>query len=384
MVPKRILPVIVVSQFAGTSLWFAGNAVVSDLQKSLSLPLEAIGWITNAVQLGFIVGTLIFAILSFADRFSPVRIFMLCSFIAALFNLGILISGNLYSLLTFRFFTGFFLAGIYPVGMKIAASWYKEGLGKALGWLVGALVLGTAFPHLLKGLQFSPNWYTGVILVSLVAVGGGLLMLLLVPDGPHTGKPASFKINVALKAFTNTSFRSAAFGYFGHMWELYAFWAFIPVIVNKYASLQNFALSTSLISFITIAVGTAGCVIGGLISLKKGSAKVAFYMLFVSGLCCLFSFFIYELNPYLFLIYLFVWGFSVVGDSAQFSTLTARYAPPAYVGTGLTIVNSLGFAITIVSISLINSWIDTIDFRYLLVLLLPGPIFGLLSIRKLL
>jgi MFS family permease len=383
LIPRRILPAIVVSQFAGTSLWFAGNAVISDLQTSLNLQAESVGWITNAVQLGFIAGTLIFAFFSFADRFSPVRIFLLCSIIGGIFNLGILISENLFSLLAFRFLTGFFLAGIYPVGMKIAASWYKESLGKALGWLVGALVIGTSFPHLVKGLHFSPDWQWVIILVSIVAISGGLVIYFLVPDGPLTARTASFRFNVLAKAFQSRDFRSAAFGYFGHMWELYTFWAFTPLLIQYYAQQHPLPVSTPVLSFITIGIGGVGCILGGLISIKKGSARVAFAMLLTSGLCCLFSVFIIEFPTPLFFFFLLIWGFSVVGDSPQFSTLSAMTAPPEYVGTGLTIVNSIGFAITIISISLVNSGSGFIDFKYLFLLLLPGPIFGLWSIRKL-
>ena len=384
MIPSRILPLIVVSQFAGTSLWFAGNAVISDLQQSINLPAESLGWITNAVQFGFIAGTLIFAFFSFADRFSPIKIFLLCSVIGSIFNLGIIISENLYSLLSFRFLTGFFLAGIYPVGMKIAADWYRENLGKALGWLVGALVLGTAFPHLIKGLNFSPDWRIVIILVSGIAILGGLAMYVFVKNGPHTGKTASFNINAVGKAFQSKDFRSAAFGYFGHMWELYAFWAFTPLIIQYYKQHNSMDISTPLLSFLTIGIGGVGCILGGLISLKKGSARVAFVMLLTSGFCCLLSVFLINFPLPVFLLFLMVWGASVVGDSPQFSALTARTAPPKFVGTGLTIVNSIGFAITTVSIWLINTISGVIDFNYLFILLLPGPIFGLWSIRKLL
>jgi len=379
-----ILPIIVVSQFAGTSLWFAGNAILDDLHKSLGLPANSLGWITSAVQLGFILGTLIFAYFSFADRFSPSKIFLLCSFLGALFNLGVIMSQGLISLLVFRFSTGFFLAGIYPVGMKIAASWFKEGLGKALGWLVGALVLGTAFPHWIKSSGFSTNWETVIISVSVIAMIGGILIFLFVPDGPYSGKAAKFEPYALREIFKSKDFRSAAFGYFGHMWELYAFWAFVPVIISHYSATQDFSGNLSLLAFLTIAAGGIGCVLGGLISIKKGSAQVAFGMLIVSGMCCITSFFIMEMSSTILTVFLLIWGFAVVGDSPQFSALTAKTAPNQYVGTGLTIVNSIGFAITILSISLLNSYIDTLNFRYLFWILIPGPVFGLISMYSLL
>ena len=221
--PRRILPVIVASQFAGTSLWFAGNAVLGDLQRQWGLAAEALGHITSAVQLGFIAGTLVFAFFALSDRFSPRIVFFLCSLAGALANALPLFSGESYAaLLAMRFATGFFLAGIYPVGMKIASGWYQRDLGNALGFLVGALVAGTAFPHLLKGLGQALPWQSVILGVSAVALAGGLLMLALVPDGPYLTKGARFDPRALAAVFRVPAFRASSFGYFGHMWELYA------------------------------------------------------------------------------------------------------------------------------------------------------------------
>jgi predicted MFS family arabinose efflux permease len=182
---RYFLPVIVISQFAGTSLWFAGNAIIGDLRTSMNVGIEDTGIVTSAIQLGFITGTLIFGLLSLSDRYSPRKIFLLCSLLGALSNLLIYFAAyNLFSLLVVRFITGFFLTGIYPIGMKIAAGWYKKGLGSAIGYLVGALVLGTAFPHLLKSLGGSFPWQEVVFSVSGISAAGGLLMYFFVPDGP--------------------------------------------------------------------------------------------------------------------------------------------------------------------------------------------------------
>lgn len=187
---KLILPVIVLSQFCCTSLWFAGNGVMPDLVSTFGLNESAIGHLTSAVQFGFIVGTLVFAILSIADWFSPSKVFFSCALLGALFNLGIIWDENgLASILSFRFFTGFFLAGIYPVGMKIAADYYEKGLGKSLGFLVGALVVGTAFPHLLKEMTHTLSWKTVLVATSILAVLGGTLMVILVPNGPFVSFP---------------------------------------------------------------------------------------------------------------------------------------------------------------------------------------------------
>ncbi len=382
-IPAYILPIIVLAQFGGASLWFAGNAIIADLQQALHLQTDATGDITAAVQFGFIIGTLVFAFLSIADRFSPSKVFLASAILGALFNLSVyFFATDLMSLLIFRFATGFCLAGIYPVGMKIAADWYAKKLGKALGYLVGALVLGTAFPHLLKVIGQALPWEMVLWITSGMAISGGLLLYILVPDGPHRKKGAKFEWNVIPKIFAFPKFRAAAFGYFGHMWELYAFWAFVPFLILTYNDLNQTDLPVSMLAFAIIAIGTLGCIIGGYISLKKGSSKVAFDMLLISGLCCLFSPLLFSVSPILFIIVLLIWGFTVVGDSPQFSTIVAKTAPNLYVGTALTIVNCIGFALTIVSIQVLAYLIEMIDVSSAFLILLIGPIMGLLSFRK--
>jgi len=379
--PSRILPVIVVSQFAGTSLWFAGNAVLGDLQRLWHLAPEALGYVTSAVQLGFISGTLVFAFLAVADRHSPRLVFLLCSLAGAAANLGVLTAdGGLAPLLICRFATGFFLAGIYPVGMRIAAGWYRTGLGHALGFLVGALVLGTAFPHLLKALGQSWPWQYVLTGVSIIAAGGGVLMYLLVPDGPHLARSSKFDPRALAAIFAVKEFRASAFGYFGHMWELYAFWAFVPVLLAARAP----EFSVSLWSFIVIAIGAAGCVGGGLVSLRAGSARVAGSQLAVSGICCLLSPLLLLAPPSAVIGFLVVWGIAVVGDSPQFSALNAANAPRTAVGSALTIANCIGFAVTIGSIELLNAAARVLPVEYLFLLLAPGPALGLLALRPLL
>jgi MFS family permease len=378
--PRRILPVIVASQFAGASVWFAGNAVLSDLQRAWGLPPEALGWTTSAVQLGFISGTLAFAFFAVADRHSPRLVFLLCALAAAAANAAILAAGgSLAGLLALRFATGFFLAGIYPVGMKIASGWYQRDLGNALGFLVGALVAGTAFPHLLRGLGQALPWPGVIAAASAVAAAGGLLMYALVPDGPHLTKGARFDPRSLAAVFRVRAFRASAFGYFGHMWELYAFWAFVPWILAargvSHASLWSFAV---------IGIGALGCIAGGLASLRRGSAPVAFAQLSASGLCCLASPLLYFAPVPLFLAFLLFWGVVVVGDSPQFSALNAQSAPRERVGSALTIANCIGFGITIFSIEALNAATRWLAPQWLFLLLVPGPILGLAALRPLL
>jgi len=380
-----ILPVIIFSQFAGTSLWFAGNAVLGDLQREWGLAAEALGYTTSAVQLGFIAGTLAFAFFAVSDRLSPRRVFFVCSILGALSNLGIYaLSEGFWSLLAFRFATGFFLAGIYPVGMKIASGWYRSDLGNALGFLVGALVVGTAFPHLLKGLGQAFPWEAVLLAVSAVAAFGGLLMLALVPDGPYLAKGTKFDPKALAVIFRSRLFRASAFGYFGHMWELYTFWAFVPLVLAAHAAASAQSLDISLWAFAVIAVGFLGCAGGGLASLRSGSARVAFAQLASSGVCCAVSPLLFYAPTPVFLAFLLFWGVVVVGDSPQFSALNAQNAPRELVGSALTIGNCIGFSITIVSIQLVNALASVTSAAYLLLVLTPGPILGLIALTPLL
>ncbi len=383
-ISSRILPAIVFSQFAGTSLWFAGNAVIEQIQTDWSLPSSSLAHITSAVMLGFILGTFLFAFFSIADRYKATTVFFTCSLLGALANSSILILPAEYqNLLISRFLTGFFLAGIYPVGMKIASDWFAENLGKALGFLVGALVLGTAFPHLLRYLGSDFNWTHVLKGTSILASVGGIIMYLFVGEGPYQAKGGGFNPSQLLSIFKNKEFRSAAIGYFGHMWELYAFWAFTPVAIGYYNQLNGTHLNTSLYSFLIIGIGAVGCVLAGVLSIKKGSAKVAFSFLFISGIACLLSPILYTNSSAVFIAAFLIWGLAVVADSAQFSTLNAQTCPKELKGTALTIVVCIGFLITIPSIQFIGYLNQILGTKWILTALCIGPLIGLLSVRKL-
>ncbi|MDZ4715626.1 MAG: MFS transporter [Cytophagales bacterium] len=381
--PTRILPVIVLSQFACTSLWFAGNAVMGDMVLDFHLPSSALGHLTSAVQFGFITGTLVFATLTISDRFSPSRVFLISALAGALFNLGAMLEGNtMWSLMTFRFLTGFFLAGIYPVGMKIAADYYDKGLGKSLGFLVGALVLGTAFPHLLKGFTSHLPWRQIFAMTSTLAALGGLLLLALVPDGPFRKSSQKPDLMAFLKVFRKPEFRSAAFGYFGHMWELYAFWAFVPVMLATYQLAHSGTnLNVPITSFFIIGVGGPACVVGGFMAQRVGTKKMAAIALALSGMCCLVSpILFYVGSTAVFILFLVFWGMVVIADSPLFSTMVAQHALAESKGTALTIVNCIGFSITIVSIQLLTMLMVSIDSVFVFLFLAPGPVLGLIGL----
>ncbi len=378
-----VLPFIVSAQFACTSVWFAGNAVIADIIRQFGLSADALGHLVAAVQLGFITGTLLFAIFTVSDRFSPSRVFFTCAMAAALANLSVFVADRFSLLLAARFMTGFFLAGIYPVGMKIAADYHKEGLGKALGWLVGALVLGTAFPHLVHVYTAALSWKAVIIVSSVLSVTGGMVILVFVPDGPYRSRSNGFDSTVLRRIFRNGLFRSAAFGYFGHMWELYTFWAFVPSIFYTYFQQQGGNdQSVPLLSFSIIGAGAIACVGGGYLSRNIGSARTASLALMISGGCCLLSPLFFHFPFPVFFVLLWVWGMAVVADSPQFSTLVAQAIPAEIRGTALTITNSIGFAITIISIETINYLRPHIAPQNLYLILAIGPLLGLLSMKK--
>ena len=380
--PPLLLPLIILSQFAGTSLWFAGNAILPDLERHLHLDLHAISYITTAVQLGFITGTLFFAVLSIADRFAPSNVFFISSCLAALTNLLVVwLADSTITLFALRFATGFFLAGIYPVGMKIAADWYEKGLGKALGYLVGALVLGTSFPHLLKSGQLRLPWESVLIFTSAFAFAGGLVVKLFIPDGPYRKQGNGFHPRALIHIFRSREFRGAAFGYFGHMWELYTFWAFLPVLLQMNGDARRMQLGVSFMAFLVIAAGAVSCVLGGYLSQRVGSAKVAWWSLVCSGCCCVLSLFTTSMALPVFLVFVFFWSLTVISDSPQFSALVAQTAPPQHKGTALTFVTCIGFSITIVSIFVFDYLLNLTLSHKTFVVMALGPLFGLIALR---
>ena len=380
-VPRHILPVIVLAQLLGTSLWFAVNAVMPDLQRELGWPTSTVGTLTSALQFGFILGTLVFALLALADRFAPRQVFLVCALAGAGCTVGAwAMVRDQDALMLWRFATGFFLAGIYPVGMKIAAQWYSKGLGGALGFLIGALVLGSASPHALRALGDALPWPTLMLGVAALAALGGVLLYLCTGDPPGAvARVTTLQWRALGTVWTDRKVRSSVLGYFGHMWELYTMWVLVPLILAT--RLQGTGLSWA--AFFVLGAGALGCVAGGLVSQRFGSARVAGSLLGTSGLCCLAAPWLMTAPDALFYAWLVLWGISVAGDSPQFSTLTARNAPPQAVGSVLTLTNSIGFAISIVSILLFVFLAETVPLHQLVPWLAIGPALGLWALRPL-
>ena len=380
--PRHVLPVLVLAQLAGTAPWFAVNAVMPELQQAFGWPAATVGTLTSAVQLGFIAGTLVFALLAVADRISARIVFLACTLGAAAATLAAAASaGSFEAMLFWRAVTGVCLGGIYPVGMKIAAQWFPRGLGAALGLLIGALVLGSALPHALRGVGAAWPWTAVFHAVAFACAAAGLLLWLAVPEPPHrVAHAAGLRWRALASIWTDRRVRASALGYFGHMWELYTLWVLVPAVL----ALRLAGTSLSWAAFAVIGAGAMGCVVGGALAARLGSARVAAWQLAASGLCCLLAPWAIDAALPTFALWLLVWGITVAGDSPQFSALTATNAPREAVGSVLTLVNSIGFAISILSIQLFVSLAQTVPLARLLPWLALGPLFGLFAMRPLL
>ena len=382
--PAKALLLISFSVLLASSIWFSGTAAAAGLKKIWTLSEVQSSWLTISVQLGFILGTFLYALLNMADIFKTRSVFFFSALLGAVFNAGFaLISKALFGAVLFRFLTGITLAGVYPVGMKLVAQWFREKLGWRLGIMVGALTLGTAIPYLIFALGTDFNWRHLMLLASVLSLAGGLIVKIGIPDGPYLTASPRFDMRAAFRVFKFRPFRLQAFGYFGHMWELYAFWSLSASYLGASFSRSVSAVSVPLVVFSVIGVGIFSCILGGWISRFIGEKAVAMASLIVSCTFCVLSGIIFNLPPALLIPALLLWGIFVISDSPQFSALAAQSCPAEYTGTALTIQNGIGFAITVMSIQFI-AWVSQhVGWQWAFAFLAIGPFLGAVAMSRL-
>ena len=381
----RALAWIASAELLAMSLWFSGSAVAPALRAEWGLSESGGVWLTLAVQLGFVAGTLASALGNLPDVFSTRRLFAASALLGAIANAGVAIAARgPASGLTLRFLTGFFLAGVYPPGMKIMASWFRRGRGLALGTLIGGISLGKGFPYLVNAVG-SESWRLNVLAVSGFAVVGGAIVLFFVEDGPFAAPAARFDVTQIAKVFRNRGVRLADFGYFGHMWELYAMWTWFPVFARESFAMRGFARPAlaEIVAFLVIGAGFVGCILAGLAADRLGRTAVTSAAMAVSGACCLVIGFLFGSSPWLLLAIAAVWGASIVADSAQFSACVTELSDPPYVGTALTVQTCIGFLLTMGSIELVPRIAEAAGWRWAFVVLAPGPLLGILAMQRL-
>ncbi len=383
--PARMLLFIAAGQFLGLTLWFSATAAAPAIASEFGLTGSGTAWLTMAVQAGFVAGTFVSAALNLADVLNARRLFALGCAAGAFANAAITVADGAQAIVALRFATGAALACVYPPGLKIAAGWFLERRGTALGIVVGALTIGSAFPHLLAWGAAGVPWRALMWVSSSFALAGGLLVLLAVRDGPYVTASAPFDPHAIRHVAGNRGVRLATLGYLGHMWELYAMWAWIPAFAaaSMAAASGGGTGSASLVAFVAIASGAVGCVMAGRWADAFGKARVAGGAMVVSAGCSALAGAVFGGPLLLLLVLAVVWGFSVVADSAQFSALVSEFSPRTHVGTALTLQTCAGFLLTMVSLRLLPAVAGRMGWQWAFLVLVPGPLLGALAMRRL-
>ena len=374
-----MLALLALAELLGMSVWFSASALAPQLARAWALTPAQAGWLTATVQLGFVAGTAAAALLNLAD-IVPMRLyFALAALGASASNLALLAAGGFAPALVSRFATGFFLAGVYPPAMKMIATWYRDARGFAIGTIVGALTVGKAMPYLVHGLERA-GAAPVVGGASAAAALAGVLVLAAYRDGPFPFARRPFAWSLVGTVLHHRPTRLAIGGYLGHMWELYAMWTWIAAFLAAGAGFG--ARAADVAGFAAIAVGGAGCVIGGWAADRWGRERETIWAMAVSGGCALVIG-VGATAPVVALAVALVWGFSVVADSAQFSALVTELAPSHAVGTALTLQTSLGFLLTLFSIQLVPHLVAAAGWRWAFVVLAAGPLCGIGAMRRL-
>jgi len=380
----RALAWLSVTALLGMSTWFSGTAVVRALAPEWGLTASQAAWLTIAVQLGFVTGSLISALTNLTDLVAPRTVFVAASAVAAIVNAAFALEHGPSAAFALRFATGACLAGVYPTALKLMATWFRRDRGVALGVLIGALSVGSATPHLENAIGL-PDWRATVLSSSATTALAAVLALLAVREGPFPFPRARFDPRQIVGVFRAPGPRLACFGYFGHMWELYAMWGWFAVFLAD--SLVRGGHDprpwAPLGAFLAIASGLAGAWAAGWLADRWGRTRTAALAMALSGACSLVAGFVFGAPPALAIAFGIVWGATAVADSAQFSAMVTELADPAYVGTALTVQLAVGFLLTTATLWLIPVLRDAWGWQWAFAALAPGPALGIVAMLRL-
>ncbi|WP_245622803.1 MFS transporter [Lysinibacillus contaminans] len=377
---------IAIAELFALSMWFSASAILPQLEKEWGMSAVEGSWITLAVQIGFIVGAIISAFLGLADRFNVKKLFALACIIGALVNGLFILSPCITYGVLFRFLTGITMAGVYPTAVKLLSLWFPNKRGLGTGILVAALTLGSSLPHLLVLFTSNVNWKIIMIISSVLALLAAGIMQWVLPEAPAQPKRAgAISRDTLKKVIRNRRVMLVNCGYFGHMWELYAMWTWLPYFLTASfrSTLQGTSLQemSTLLSFLTIGIaGAIGCIVGGIFAEKIGKVRLSMLAMAISAACCLIIGFTFEYF-WLTVIVSLIWGMSVIADSGQFSAAVTEFAESEYVGTALTFQMAIGFLLTTISIYIIPVFVTVIGWQWVFLILAIGPFVGIVAMN---